>query len=152
MCRLKVKECRLEGALISACMLKQLGFRICSSPTDCFRGTSSLEDAARQMTSQGECILQEEVEGLLKSSGQLRTLAMLYENKELVLPALQVWQSLALRQVPGQRTVGKSADTVSAQGNVETEAATEAARLLEVSNDSDIVLDHISWASCQMGL
>lgn len=74
--------------------------------------------------------MQEEVESALDAAGQLHPLALLYETKGMLSLALQVWQTLA-----HDARVGDS----------QVVAAGEAARLLEISSDSALVLQHLQW-------
>lgn len=80
--------------------------------------------------------MQEEVETTLKAAAQLRPLALLYESKDLIGSALQVWESFALAKWDDER----------AEVNPATGAG-EAARLLELSSESALVLQHVGWVS-----
>ncbi|KAG0575358.1 hypothetical protein KC19_VG339500 [Ceratodon purpureus] len=80
------------------------------------------------VSSPNSCVL-EEVETTLKAAGQLHPLALLYETKGILSLALQVWQTLAL----------------DGAGEPQMVAAKEAARLLESSSDSALVLQHTEW-------
>lgn len=79
--------------------------------------------------------MQEEVETVLKAAAQLRPLALLYESKCLFSSALQVWQTLALE---------------NSTMDLHMVAASEAARLLESSSDSGLVLQHTGWVSSHL--
>lgn len=74
--------------------------------------------------------MQEEVETTLKAAGQLHPLALLYETKGILPLALQVWKTLALD---------------NGVGDSQMVSAREAARLLESSSDSVLVLQHVEW-------
>jgi hypothetical protein len=80
-------------------------------------------------SSPNSCVL-EEVESTLRAAGQLHPLALLYETKGILPLALQVWQTLALD---------------NGGGDSQMVAAREAARLLESSSDSALVLQHVEW-------
>lgn len=82
--------------------------------------------------------MQEEVESTLRAANQLHPLALLYETKGILPLALQVWHTLALD---------------NGGGDSQMEAAREAARLLESSSDSALVLQHVEWVSyCHLAL
>ncbi|BBM96839.1 vacuolar protein sorting-associated protein 3 [Marchantia polymorpha subsp. ruderalis] len=100
--------------------------------------TSELEELA---SSSNRCVL-EEVENLLKGAGQLRALALLYESKKLWNLALQVWQTLAHTPYNSWGSANHQVGNLSYR---QVAAATEAARLLEESSDSKLVLLHLSW-------
>ncbi|XP_024522989.1 transforming growth factor-beta receptor-associated protein 1 homolog [Selaginella moellendorffii] len=70
------------------------------------------------------CLL-EEVESLLRTSGQFRALAFLYESKNMLDCALETWHYLAQ--------------------SAEQSATLETARLLERCFDTDLVLRHVLW-------
>lgn len=74
--------------------------------------------------------MQEEVESTLRAANQLHPLALLYETKGILPLALQVWHTLALD---------------NGGGDSQMVAAREAARLLESSSDSALVLQHVEW-------
>ncbi|XP_024378874.1 vacuolar sorting protein 3 isoform X3 [Physcomitrium patens] len=87
------------------------------------------EELKQLASSPNNCVL-EEVESALEAAGQLHPLALLYETKGMLSLALQVWQTLA-----HDARVGDS----------QVVAVGEAARLLEISSDSALVLQHLQW-------
>ena len=96
---------------------------------------------------------QEEVENLLKESGQLRVLAFLYEAKGMLPLALQVWQTLSEGSIHIQgkgKLSGRRIQDDKPLNQVDPQilqltAAKEASRLLEFSSDGDLVLTHLKW-------
>jgi hypothetical protein len=95
--------------------------------------------------------MQEEVETTLKAAAQLHPLALLYESKGLYTSALEVWRTLALNDFRGFSSLQTSRTGLSMKA-VEPQqmVAEEAARLLEASSDSSLVLQHVGWVSFEL--
>lgn len=108
-------------------------------------------DAMEQLaSSQNNCAV-EELETLLDDSGHLRTLAFLYASKGMCPKALSIWRVLArnystgLWKDPATPSECVSPGISTNRISSERAAAMEASKLLEVSSDQDLVLEHLAW-------
>lgn len=107
------------------------------------------------MTVQLAWAVQEELETLLDDSGHLRTLAFLYASKGMSGKALAIWRVLArnyssgLWKDPAMKNVSQDTDANVITGK--EIAAIEASKILEVSSDQDLVLQHLGWVSYILG-
>jgi len=103
----------------------------------------------KELTVSVACSAQEELETLLEESGHLRILAFLYAKKGMSAKALSIWRVLA-RSYPS----GLHQDTSEAYNlddpsllpvSSEETPAIEASKILEQSDDPELVLQHLGW-------
>lgn len=93
--------------------------------------------------------LQEELEHMLEESGHLRTLGFLYASKGMSSKAVSIWRILArnysssLRKDPALETIIQDSGENLISGKAI--AAAEASKILELSSDQDLILQHLGW-------
>ncbi|KAJ7540755.1 hypothetical protein O6H91_10G029200 [Diphasiastrum complanatum] len=110
------------------------------------------EELQQLAASANSCLL-EEVESLLRGSGQLQALALLYESKQLWSSALDIWQKIVedgpVEALPSTASALQSSRDNATGAKIlsasQLAAASEAARLLEMTSDSSLVLQHLRW-------
>ncbi|KAF9610932.1 hypothetical protein IFM89_025742 [Coptis chinensis] len=115
-----------------------------------YRALNLVEEMELLASSENNCVV-EELETLLEDSVHLRTLAFLYASKQMSSKALAVWRILAktyssrIWEDPSVQNVPQvtCADALPCQKT----AAIEASKLLEVSTDQEIVLQHLGWVA-----
>jgi len=110
---------------------------------------SFLGSLVQELTVSLACSAQEELETLLEESGHLRTLAFLYAKKGMSSKALSIWRVLSRSYSSGllQDTAeAYNLDDPSSLPISSTEtSAIEASKILEQSDDSELVLQHLGW-------
>ncbi|PIA51433.1 hypothetical protein AQUCO_01100338v1 [Aquilegia coerulea] len=115
-----------------------------------YRALNHVEKMELLASSENNCVV-EELETLLEDSGHLRTLAYLYASKSLSSKALAIWRMLAKNysayhweDTSVEHTPQDACTDVVSRPMA---AAIEASKLLEVSSDQDMVLQHLGWVA-----
>lgn len=80
---------------------------------------------------------------LLNNSGHLRTLAFLYGSKGMDSKSVAIWRHLARNYAASLRR--ETGDTLERGTSSERKAAEEASKILQLTSDQDLVLEHLSW-------
>lgn len=80
---------------------------------------------------------------LLNNSGHLRTLAFLYGSKGMDSKSVAIWRHLARSYAASLWR--ETADMLEHGTSSERKAAEEASKILQLSSDQDLVLEHLSW-------
>ncbi|KAJ8754906.1 hypothetical protein K2173_015418 [Erythroxylum novogranatense] len=113
-----------------------------------YRALNRVNDMEKLASSANSCIV-EELETLLDDSGHLRTLAFLYASKGMSSKALGVWRILARNYSSGLwKDPSLQDDLQDCSVNILSGreiVATEATKILEVSSDQELVLQHLGW-------
>ncbi|KAF5184092.1 Transforming growth factor-beta receptor-associated protein 1-like protein [Thalictrum thalictroides] len=115
-----------------------------------YRALNRIDKMELLASSENDCVV-EELETLLEDSGHLRTLAYLYASKRLSSKALAIWRMLA-KNYSAYHWEDTSAEHASQDACADVvsrqmAAAIEASKLLEVSSDQDMVLQHLGWVA-----
>ncbi|KAL5706633.1 hypothetical protein ACHQM5_024776 [Ranunculus cassubicifolius] len=115
-----------------------------------YRALNRVEEMERLASSENHCVV-EELETLLEESGHLRTLAFLYASKKMSSKALAIWRILAKNYSActweSPPLDDATRDTATNVLSHQKTAAIEASKLLEVTSDQDMVLQHLGWVS-----
>lgn len=113
-----------------------------------YRALNRVEDMEKLASSTNWCVV-EELEHMLEESGHLRTLAFLHASKGMSSKAVSIWRILArnysssLRKDPALETIIQDSGENLISGKAI--AAAEASKILELSSDQDLILQHLGW-------
>ncbi|KAJ3683189.1 hypothetical protein LUZ60_013416 [Juncus effusus] len=113
-----------------------------------YRALDLIPEMEKLASSENSCFV-EELEALLDDSHYLRTLAFLYGSKQMASKSLASWRLLARNYGAGLWRENDDSDASEQGDSVSSEriAAKEASKLLELSSDQDLVLEHLGWIS-----